>query len=59
MPTTHKPMSEEELKSLAQALRRNGESQEALHMGQDTSFVAHPPEDNEVVSAIRSIPCHY
>lgn len=57
------PLSPEERGKLIAALRGNAEEEKAILMdGRDTSFAGTAsvlPEDEEVVFAIRSVPCHY
>jgi hypothetical protein len=48
--------------SLAEALRGNAEGDRALLMNRrDTSFLGTAEEvtDEEVINAIKSVPCHY
>lgn len=55
-------MTKTEHDKLKDALQRNAEHDHALLMGEDTSFVGTStelPTDDEVISAIRSVPCHY
>lgn len=51
----------EKNRELYKALRRNVEDNEAMLMGKDTSFVGTASEvpEEEVISAIKSVPCHY
>ena len=57
------PLSAEERTKLIKALRGNVEDDQAILMdGRDTSFAGTAsvlPDDEEVVLAIRSVPCHY
>jgi hypothetical protein len=55
------PMSSEEAERLRISLVENAEKDRALVMNRDTSFsrTTDDPHDEEVVAAIRSIPCHY
>jgi len=64
--TSFKPLSEFEIKSLRLALQGNADGTGGLTMGSDTSFErsTHQPveeeaTDAEVISAIKSMPCHY
>lgn len=62
MAVQFKPMSVEERKNLVEALRGNAEDNLAILMKpNDTSFLGSAEEvtDQEVVSAIRSVPVHY
>jgi hypothetical protein len=55
-------LSDTERRQLARALRGNAESDRAILMDRrDTSFAgtAEDIPDAEVISAIRSVPCHY
>jgi len=55
-----KALSQSEQEKLGKALRDNAESGTALRMGKTTEW--HEDEeltDDEVISAIRSVPCHY
>jgi hypothetical protein len=59
-----RPLSEVERRQLVTALRGNAESGSALLMDRrDTSFLGLIEEDEvpdeEVINAIRSVPCHY
>jgi len=57
-----KPLDPEQRKSLYEALMSNTEKDTAILMNpRDTSFlgVADEVNDDEVISAIKSIPCHY
>lgn len=57
-----RPLNETERRQLITALRGNVERDLALIMDRrDTSFagVADDVTDEEVISAIRSVPCHY
>ena len=54
------PLKGVELSKLKVELLANAEEGAALHMDANTKFVAADElEDEAVVSAIRSIPCHY
>lgn len=47
---------------LTDSLRRNAQQDWALLMDEETCFVgdsAELPTDDEVISAVRSVPCHY
>jgi len=57
-----RPLEELERKQLVNALRGNAEQGRVLLLDRrDTSFVGSADEvpDEEVISAIRSVPCHY
>jgi len=59
-----KPLSTTERDKLGVALRRNAEENVAiLNSGNDTSFLGCADDtavgDEEVIFAIRSVPCHY
>ncbi len=57
-----RPLNEMERKQLVNALRGNAEQGRVLLLDRrDTSFVGSAEEvpDEEVISAIKSVPCHY
>ena len=57
-----RPLNDTERKQLIHALRGNAESDRAILMDRrDTSFVGTSDEvtDEEIIFAIRSVPCHY
>ena len=57
-----RPLNDTERRSLISALRGNGEGNTAILMDQrDTTFAGTTDEvtDDEVISAIKSVPCHY
>ncbi|GIW79258.1 MAG: hypothetical protein KatS3mg105_1065 [Gemmatales bacterium] len=57
-----RPLDDTERKQLLNALRGNVENDRAILMDRrDTSFVGTTDEvtDDEVISAIKSVPCHY
>ena len=57
-----RPLNEVERKHLVNALRGNAEQGRVLLLDRrDTSFAGSADEvpDEEVISAIRSVPCHY
>jgi hypothetical protein len=57
-----RPLSNADRTQLLTALRGNAESGRAILLDpKDTSFVGTAEEvtDEEVISAIRSVPCHY
>jgi hypothetical protein len=57
-----RPLNELERKDLISALRGNAEKGGVLLLDRrDTSFAGSAEEvpDEEVISAIRSVPCHY
>lgn len=57
-----RPVTTEERQKLVEALRGNAEDNLAILMDRrDTSFVGSSTHvsDDEVISAIQSVPCHY
>ena len=57
-----RPLNDTERQKLIDALRGNAQNNLAILMNQrDTSFVGCADEvtDEEVISAIKSVPCHY
>src|SRR5262245_51213771 len=57
-----RPLNDTERRQLVLALRGNAESDRAILMDRrDTSFAGTADEvtDEEVISAIKSVPCHY
>jgi hypothetical protein len=57
-----RPLTDTERQKLIDALRGNAQSNLAILMDQrDTSFAGYTDEvtDEEVITAIRSVPCHY
>jgi hypothetical protein len=57
-----RPLNDCERRQLVNALRGNAESDRAILMDRrDTSFAGTAEEvtDDEVISAIKSVPCHY
>jgi hypothetical protein len=57
-----RPLTDTERQKLIDALRGNAQNNLAILMNQrDTSFVGATEEvtDEEVISAIKSVPCHY
>jgi len=57
-----RPLNDTERRQLIGALRGNAESNRAILMDRrDTSFVGGSDEvtDEEVINAIKSVPCHY
>jgi hypothetical protein len=57
-----RPLTDRERKRMLTALRGNADSDRAILMDRrDTSFVGTADEvtDEEVISAIKSVPCHY
>jgi len=57
-----RPLNDTERQKLLDALRGNAQSNVAILMNQrDTSFAGTTDEvtDEEVISAIKSVPCHY
>ena len=57
-----RPLNDRERRQLITALRGNAEKDQAILMdSRDTSFAGTVDEitDDEVISAIKSVPCHY
>jgi hypothetical protein len=57
-----RPLNDTQRRQLMTALRGNAESNRAILTDRrDTSFVGSADEvpDEEVISAIKSVPCHY
>ena len=57
-----RPVSTQERQKLIESLRGNAEDNLAILMDRrDTSFIGASEEisDEEVISAIQSVPCHY
>lgn len=55
-----KALNETERKRMASVLRDNAENGVAILMGETTEFKGTGEfTDQEVISAIRSVPCHY
>ena len=57
-----RPLTSTERQQLITALRGNADSGNALLMDRrDTSFIGSTDEvtDDEVINAIKSVPCHY
>jgi hypothetical protein len=57
-----RPLNDVERRQLITALRGNSEGNRAILMDRrDTSFAGTTEEvtDDEVITAIRSVPCHY
>jgi hypothetical protein len=57
-----RPLTDTERQKMIDALRGNAQSNLTILMNQrDTSFVGVTEEvtDEEVISAIKSVPCHY
>jgi hypothetical protein len=57
-----RPLNDTERKQLISALRGNAENEKVILMDRrDTSFAGSSEEvtDEEVISAIKSVPCHY
>jgi hypothetical protein len=57
-----RPLEPAERQKLIDALRGNAQSGQAILMNErDTSFAGASDEmtDDEVISAIKSVPCHY
>ena len=57
-----RPLNDKERRQLITALRGNAENDRAILMDtRDTSFAGTTDEvtDDEVISAIKSVPCHY
>jgi len=57
-----RPLNDTERRQLVNALRGNAESERVILVDRrDTSFAGTSDEvsDEEVISAIKSVPCHY
>jgi hypothetical protein len=57
-----RPLTDTERRQLVSALRGNADSDRALLLDRrDTSFIGTADEvpDDEVITAIKSVPCHY
>ena len=56
-----RPLNDTERRQLVTALRGNADTGRALLMDRRTSFVGTTEEvtDEEVINAIKSVPCHY
>lgn len=56
-----RPLNERERRQLITALRGNVENDLAILMDRRTSFLGTTDEveEEEVISAIKSVPCHY
>lgn len=57
-----RPLNDTERRQLVTALRGNAENNQAIVMDRrDTSFAGAVDDvtDEEVISAIKSVPCHY
>ena len=57
-----RPLNDNQRQQLIDALRGNAESDRTILMDRrDTSFIGASDEvtDDEVISAIKSVPCHY
>ena len=57
-----RPLNDSERRQLISALRGNSENDRTILMDRrDTSFAGTTDEvtDDEVISAIKSVPCHY
>jgi hypothetical protein len=57
-----RPLNDTERRQLITALRGNADSGHAILMDRrDTSFAGYTEEvtDDEVINAIKSVPCHY
>jgi hypothetical protein len=57
-----RPLNDTERRQLISALRGNADSNRAILMDRrDTSFVGSADDvtDDEVITAIKSVPCHY
>jgi len=62
MSMDFRPLNDAERRQLINALRGNAENDQAILMDRrDTSFAGSSEEvsDEEVISAIKSVPCHY
>ncbi len=56
-----RPLDTLERKKLLDSLRGNALENKALLMDKDTSFIgsAEDVTDEEVINAVKSVPCHY
>jgi hypothetical protein len=57
-----RPLNDVERRKLIDALRGNAEGEQAILMDRRTTSFAGTTEevtDDEVISAIKSVPCHY
>ena len=56
-----RPLNDTERRQLINSLRGNADSGRVLLMEKDTSFAGTAEEvpDEEVINAIKSVPCHY
>ena len=57
-----RPLNDTERRQLISSLRGNADSNQAILMDRrDTSFLGSTDEatDEEVINAIKSVPCHY
>ena len=57
-----RPLNDTERRQLVTALRGNADTGRALLMDRQTSFLGAAddvPDDEEVINAIKSVPCHY
>jgi hypothetical protein len=56
-----RPLNEVERVNLAKALKSNADNDGAMLMDRKTSFAGVRDEvgDDEVIDAIKSVPCHY
>jgi len=61
MTMDYRALNEVERSQLLKSLRGNAEENRAIFMGRDTSFLGSAEEvtDDEVINAIKSVPCHY
>jgi hypothetical protein len=62
MTMDFRPLNDTERRQLISALRGNAENDHAILMDRrNTSFIGSTEEvtDDEVISAIKSVPCHY
>jgi hypothetical protein len=56
-----RPLNDSERRLLVAALRANAENDRAIFMDHQTSFAGTADEvrDEEVLDAVKSLPCHY
>jgi ribosome recycling factor len=56
-----RPLTDDQRQQLFKSLRGNAEDNKALMMDRQTTFVGSLDEvpDEEVINAIKSVPCHY
>lgn len=54
-----KSLNDVERRKLIASLRGNAEENLPMYMDRNTTFVEDEIKDSEVISAVKSIPCHY